>query len=190
MSDKICEENFHKTTHRNSDGLYIITQPFKYPNNIDIGHFKRIASAKLFRNHRYLLKRPEIKAEYDKAILEYLERGQMKKVEKDSSDKAIQYYLPHHAVIKPDRINTKLSVVFNASWPKSNHKSLNDFFPIGPTLEKDLVILITKWQLFHFVFNGDIKKIYRKILVDPDHIRFQRILFIKSTEDSIDDFEL
>ncbi|XP_049316695.1 uncharacterized protein LOC125779394 [Bactrocera dorsalis] len=122
--------------------------------------------------------------------MEYLELGQMKKVEYDPSSKATQYYLPHHAVIKPDRITTKLRVVFNASCPTSNHKSLNDVSHIGPTLQKDLVILITNWRLFQFVFNADIQKMYRQILVDPNHTRFQRILFRNSPEDTIEYFEL
>ncbi|XP_049315834.1 uncharacterized protein LOC125779239 [Bactrocera dorsalis] len=189
-SDQICEEIFQKTTRRNPDGRYIVTLPFKEPDNIDIGQSRHIALAQFLRNERALLKKPEVKAEYDKAIMEYLELGQMKKVEYDPSGKATQYYLPHHAVIKPDRITTKLRVVFNASCPTSNHKSLNDVLHIGPTLQKDLVILITNWRLFQFVFNADIQKMYRQILVDPKHTRFQRILFRKSPEDTIEDFEL
>ncbi|XP_054091244.1 uncharacterized protein LOC128922882 [Zeugodacus cucurbitae] len=189
-SDKFCEENYEKTTRRSSDGRYVVTLPFKEPTNIDIGQSRHIALAQFLRNEKSLLKRPDVKAEYDKTIMEYLELGHMKRVKNGSTDKATQYYLPHHAVIKPDRITTKLRVVFNASCPTSNHKSLNDILHIGPTLQKDLVILITNWRLFQFVFNADIQKMYRQILVDPNHTQFQRILFRKTPEDTIEDFEL
>ncbi|XP_050340229.1 uncharacterized protein LOC126766506 [Bactrocera neohumeralis] len=123
-SDQICEETFQKTTGRNPDGRYIVTLPFKEPDNIDIGYSRHIALAQFLRNERALLKKPEVKAEYDKAIMEYLELGQMKKVEYDPSGKATQYYLSHHAVIKPDRITTKLRVITdgNAKTDVSNRR--------------------------------------------------------------------
>ncbi|XP_050340994.1 uncharacterized protein LOC126767586 [Bactrocera neohumeralis] len=89
-SDQICEEIFQKTTRRNSDGRYIVTLPFKEPDSTDIGYFRHIVLAQFLRNERALLKKPEMKAEYDKAIMEYLELGQMKKVEYDRYGKAIQ----------------------------------------------------------------------------------------------------
>ncbi|XP_036322035.1 uncharacterized protein LOC118736033 [Rhagoletis pomonella] len=143
-SDILCEENYQRTTRRNPNGRYVITLPFKDPKHIDIGSSRHIALAQYLRNEKSLLRKPQVKAEYDKAITENLEIAHMKKVEYNPADKMTPYYLPHHAVIKPDRITTKLRVVFNASNPTSNRKSLNDVLRIGPTLQKDLIILIVK----------------------------------------------
>lgn len=112
--DKICEENFKKANHRNLDGCYVVNQMVE-PNNIDIGHTRRIPLTQFVRNEWTFLKMPKVKAEYDKAIIEYLELGQKKKVEKNTSDKATRYYLSQHAVIKTDYITTKLGVLFTAS---------------------------------------------------------------------------
>ncbi|XP_070075146.1 uncharacterized protein [Drosophila takahashii] len=99
------------------------------------------------------------------------------------------YYLPHHAVIKPESTTTKLRVVFNASSPSANGTSLNDVLHAGPVLQSDLTIQILKWRYFKYVFSADITKMYRQIWVDPKHTPFQRILF-RNKEGDIRDYEL
>ncbi|XP_075150517.1 uncharacterized protein LOC142224622 [Haematobia irritans] len=146
--------------------------------------------AQFNRMEKKLLKDPEVKKQYDSAILEYLELGHMRKVQTHEITKTPHYYLPHHAVIKPDRVTTKLRVVFNASSPTSNKKSLNDILHTGPVLQQDLVLQILKWRFFKYVFNADITKMYRQIMIDPNQAPFQRILFRKSPEQPVEDFEL
>ncbi|XP_070137183.1 uncharacterized protein [Drosophila bipectinata] len=97
------------------------------------------------------------------------------------------YYLPHHAVFKPESTTTKVRVVFNASSPSANRTSLNDILYAGPVLQSDLKIQILKWRYFRFVFN--IEKMYRLIWVDPKHTQLQRILFLNPDGD-IRDYEL
>lgn len=100
------------------------------------------------------------------------------------------YYLPHHAVIKPDSTTTKLRVVFNASNPSSNGVSLNDALYPGPALQSGINVLLKKWRLFQYVFNADIEKMYRQILVDPEHTPYQRILHRDDPQEEPHDFEL
>ena len=63
-----------------------------------------------------MLRKPEVKDQYDQVIEEYLTLGHMSRIEHDSvcSPKP-SYYLPHHAVFKPDSMTNKLFVVFNAA---------------------------------------------------------------------------
>ncbi|KAH8366853.1 hypothetical protein KR084_002754, partial [Drosophila pseudotakahashii] len=98
-------------------------------------------------------------------------------------------YLPHHAVFKPDSTTTKVRVVFNASNKSSNGYSLNDILHTGPVLQSDLTTQILKWRFFRYVFNADITKMYRQILVHPDHTRFQRTL-CRDKEGKLCDYEL
>ncbi|XP_073811753.1 uncharacterized protein [Musca autumnalis] len=100
------------------------------------------------------------------------------------------YYLPHHAVFKPDSTTTKVRVVFNASCPSSNGLSLYDMLHTGPVLQNDLTLLILNWRSYRYVFNGDIQKMYRQIRVNSAHTPYQRILFRKNPGDPIQDFEL
>lgn len=63
-----------------------------------------------------------------------MDLGHMRKLDTQEIAKSHHYYLPHHAVMKPDRVTTKLRVVYNASSPSSNKKSLNDVLHRVPIL--------------------------------------------------------
>ncbi|XP_075163061.1 uncharacterized protein LOC142235687 [Haematobia irritans] len=193
QSDKFCDELYKSTTKRNDEGRYIVSLPFKeeYPQDINLGHSRASAMAKYFRNESRLLKIPQFKNEYDSTLEEYLTLKHMVPVSApnplhDSS----YYYLPHHAVIKPESTTTKVRVVFNASAASSNGSSLNDLLHIGPSVQNDLTLLILKWRFYRYVFNGDIQKMYRQILVNKDHTPFQRILYRKCPKGPIQDYEL
>ncbi|KAM7356671.1 uncharacterized protein ACRADG_002324 [Cochliomyia hominivorax] len=192
-SDKFCEDLYLRTTKRNSNGRFIVSLPFKeeFPNTLKIGQSRTNAMAQFFRNEARLMRNRELKSEYDNVIQEYEDLGHMSRVGSyNESDYQRTFYLPHHAVLKPDSVTTKVRVVFNASAPSSNGQSLNSLLHTGPILQNDLTILILKWRFFKFVINADIQKMYRQILVHPDHTPFQRILFRSDPHTPITDYEL
>ncbi|XP_075150323.1 uncharacterized protein LOC142224439 [Haematobia irritans] len=192
-SEQFCEDLYAATTTRNHEGRYIVNLPFKeeFSQSIDIGESRKSAMAQFFRNEARLLRNPDFKIEYDRVIEEYGTLGHMTVVQSlKSSDSSRHYYLPHHAVVRPESKTTKVRVVFNASSPTSNGFSLNDVLHTGPVLQQDLVVLILRWRFFRYVFNGDITKMYRQILVHPDHRPYQRILFRHDPTDIIHDYEL
>ncbi|XP_070140460.1 uncharacterized protein [Drosophila kikkawai] len=186
-TDKLCEDFFVRTTTRSCDGKYIVSLPFKDSEHIDLGHSRSSALAQFLRNETRLKKEPALKDTYDSVIQEYIDLGHMKPVP-PNTDK-INFYLPHHAVFKPESATTKVRVVFNASSPSSNGNSLNDILYLGPVLQSDLTLQILKWRTFKFVFNADITKMYRQILLNQEHTPFQRILF-RNGQGDISDFEL
>ncbi|XP_075162763.1 uncharacterized protein LOC142235394 [Haematobia irritans] len=186
-----CEELYQKTTRRSQDGRFIVCLPFK-PQHADgkgLGLSRTKAFRQFMRNESSLLRKPELKEMYDAVIGEYESLGHMVKVD-EPSGQGTNFYLPHHAVVKPERTSTKLRVVFNASCPTSSGMSLNDILYPGPVLQNDLVLLIIRWRFYRYVFNGDIEKMYRQILVDDRHTRFQRIIFRTDQKFSVQDFEL
>ena len=99
-----------------------------------------------------------------------------------------QYYLPHYAVLKAESTTTKVRVVFNASSASSNGNSLNDVLYFGPTLQADLILPLHRCRFFKYVFNADIQKMYRQILVTSDQRPFQRILFRPDPADEVKEF--
>ncbi|XP_073841414.1 uncharacterized protein [Musca autumnalis] len=192
-SDKSCEELFVSTTTRNKDGRYVIRLPFKegFPNEIFLGQSRPRAVSQFLRNESRLLRTPNFKVEYDQVLDEYIQLKHMIPIQTPSSSaNPSHYYMPHHSVVKPERSTTKVRVVFNASAPSSNGQSLNDILHIGPVLQNDLTTLILRWRLFQFVFNADIQKMYRQILVHSDHTPFQKIVFRNHPGENIQDFEL
>ncbi|XP_075151482.1 uncharacterized protein LOC142225579 [Haematobia irritans] len=192
-SDQFCESLYVHTTRRNEEGRYIVSLPFKeaYPKDIDIAQSRRIAMAQYFRNEARLIRTPAFKDEYDNVLTEYISLKHMSKVfPSNLYEDSKNYYLPHHAVIRPESVTTKVRVVFNASAPTSNGVSLNDLLYTGPILQNELITLILNWRFFRYVFNGDITKMYRQILVDPNQTSFQRILFRTNPQNPLEDFEL
>ncbi|XP_075163319.1 uncharacterized protein LOC142235952 [Haematobia irritans] len=189
--DKICEDLYRKTTRRNEEGRYVVSLPFKesFPEKLCLGSSRLGAMAQFLRNESRLIRNPDLKQEYDKSLIEYVTLNHMSLIDSPSPIQMC-YYLPHHAVIKPERTTTKVRVVFNASAPSSNGISLNDVLYTGPVLQNDLTVLILKWQFYKFVLNGDIQKMYRQILVNASHTPFQRILFRENPNNPVQEFEL
>ncbi|XP_070068037.1 uncharacterized protein [Drosophila takahashii] len=188
-SDSVCESNFLRTTTRDASGKYVVTLTFCDPDHCGskLGYSRSIALAQFLRNENRLRRDTPLNEQYNSVIQEYLDLGHMREVSPTHNSPI--YYLPHHAVIKPESTTTKLRVVFNASSPSANGTSLNDVLHAGPVLQSDLTIQILKWRYFKYVFSADITKMYRQIWVDPKHTPFQRILF-RNKEGDIRDYEL
>lgn len=190
FEDKVCEQIFKQTTTKLPTGRYQVSLPFRTPP-VELGNSRHVAMAQFLRNEKNLMRKPELKAEYDNALQEYVDLKHMTPVAFNPHTASKDYYyLPHHAVVKPDRITTKVRVVFNASSKTSSGNSLNDALYVGPTLQQDLVVLILKWRLFKVVFNADVQKMYRQILMNPEHIAYQRILHRSNVNEPIKDYSL
>ncbi|XP_065370748.1 uncharacterized protein LOC135962783 [Calliphora vicina] len=190
--DDYCEDIFKKTTKRNSEGRFVVSLPFKpqYITETHLGSSREKASRQFLRNEISLQKNPKLKTIYDDILSEYIEMGHMSQIDETSLDRTKVYYLPHHGVFKPESTSTKVRVVFNDSSKTSTGLSLNDILYTGPVLQNDLTILIIRWRFYHYVFNGDIEKMYGQILLDPEHSSFQRIVFRKNPGDDLKDYEL
>ncbi|XP_046801174.1 uncharacterized protein LOC124418555 [Lucilia cuprina] len=191
--DLFCENLYKNTTFRDENGRFVVSLPFKseYSNNIPLGNSRNSALSQFLRNESRLTNNPKLKYDYDKVMEEYAILHHMIPVKPElSSPSNSSYYLPHHSVLKPESTTIKLRIVFNASNLTSSGLSLNDVLYPGPVLQQDLTVLITRWRLFKYAFNVDIEKMYRQILVNPQHILFQRILFRSSPEEEPQDFEL
>ncbi|XP_075150668.1 uncharacterized protein LOC142224766 [Haematobia irritans] len=191
--EQFCEENFEKTTKRDSSGRYVVTLPFKedFRKTIKLGQSRGIAVTQFLRNESRLLRNVDLNGQYSKVLQEYIDLGHMKKVPSIQYPNCENsYYLPHHAVVRPESSTTKVRVVFNASSSTSNGISLNDALHCGPSLQKDLNNLLLNWRFHKIVFNGDIEKMYRQILVDSSHTPFQRIIYRNSPLEELSEYEL
>lgn len=121
---------------------------------------------------------------------DYLDSGHMREVLSVVEEEAFSYYTPHYAVIKPDNTTTNIRVVYDASTPTSNGKSLNDFLLAGPKLQQDLSGIIVSFRLHPIVFTTDIKQMFRQIAVTHKHHVYQRLLYRFQPTDPIKTFEM
>lgn len=117
---------------------------------------------------------------YNDVIDDYLQQGICEDVpETNAADGVernnVQYYLPHHAVIRKDKATTKLRVVFDASAHEDGCPSLNDCLLTGPNLNPDLLTILVRFRLHPIAFMADITKAFLQISVaeeDRDVLRF------------------
>lgn len=118
-NDQFCEEFFQKTTFRQPDGRYVVRLPFRseFPQDVYLGHSKNMAFAQYHRMEKTLDKAPDLKPQYQAVLQEYLELNHMEASNccETLDEKQFSFFLPHHAVLKPDSKTTKVRVVFNAS---------------------------------------------------------------------------
>ncbi|XP_058448639.1 uncharacterized protein LOC131428610 [Malaya genurostris] len=189
IEETACEELFNKTTVRDAVGKFVVTLPRKQHVIAKLGESKTIANKRFLGLERRLNANLELKALYREFIHEYLLMGHMKEISDESCDESV-YYMPHHAVLKPDSTTTKLRVVFDGSCRTTTGISLNDALMVGPVVQDDLISIITRFRLHRFALVADIAKMYRMIRVQPSDQHLQRILWRESAEEPVKTFEL
>lgn len=69
-----------------------------------------------------------------------------------------KYFMPHHVVLRPDRLSTKLRVVSDALCHTSNGFSLNAVLFVGPKLQPDLLETLIRFRWYRFFVTADISK--------------------------------
>lgn len=169
-----CEEHFKSTYKRNSDGRFIVKIPLKGSIE-ELGESRSIAEKRFYLLERKLERNSNLKQDYSSFMQEYLSLGHMSRI--DNTEFAVQYYLPHHAVVKEDSITTRLRVVFDGSCPTTSGMSVNKIQMTGPVLQSDLLSILIRFRQHSYVVSADITKMYRQILVCPSQRNLQQILW-------------
>ncbi|GFT58774.1 integrase catalytic domain-containing protein [Trichonephila clavipes] len=169
----LCEDHFVHTHRKNCEGRYVVSRalskdPSCLGNSKDIA-IRRLNSLwkRLSRDSRYL-------SLYAEFLKEYEELGHLERVV-ESSEPPTHYYIPHHGVLRLEKLTTKLRIVFNGSSPTTTGISLNDILLKGEVKE-DVFETISRFRRHKFAFMTDIQKMYRQILINPDQQDLQRII--------------
>ncbi|XP_054287839.1 uncharacterized protein LOC129003567 [Macrosteles quadrilineatus] len=184
--DERCESIYASTVQRDSAGRFVVDLPFK--NDCpDLGESYSKAKHCFLSLERKFNQNPDLKGAYSTFMNEYRDLGHMSEVVNSVTP---AYYIPHHGIFKKNSSSSKLRVVFNASAPTSTGKSLNDELLIGPKLQTDICKILSLFRLHLYVFTTDIEKMYRQILVNPQHKSFQAILWRDSPEKPMSTFLL
>ncbi|KAF0714765.1 Integrase catalytic domain-containing protein, partial [Aphis craccivora] len=184
-----CEELYTTTTARRPDGRYVVHLPF-IQNPPHLGESRAMATLRLHKLEIRLEKSEELRQQYNVAMRDYLDVGHMKPVDSTETMTSHSYYTPHHVVLKPESLTTKVRVVYDASAVTSNGKSLNDCLFPGPKLQQDLSGILVRFRLHSIVFTVDIRQMFRQIDITAEHHAYQRLLYRFQPTDPVQVFEM
>ena len=139
------------------------------PNN------RAMAVSCLHSTERKLKKNPELARKYQDVINSYISKGHAKKLTPEESKGMTSKtrYLPHHAVLNPNKPG-KVRVVFDAV-SKYDRVCLNDKLPTGPDLLNNLVGILMRFRSGKIGIMADVEQMFHQGGVceeDRDSLRF------------------
>ncbi|XP_055910832.1 uncharacterized protein LOC129945200 [Eupeodes corollae] len=186
-----AEIHFRNTFSRSIDGKYSVQLPFKSPFPV-FGDSLKLAVNRLYSMEKRFHRDKALHNSYSNFMQEYLNLGHMTRIPSNEIHTAQgkHFYLPHHAVLKPDSSTTKLRVVFDGSARDSFGNSLNSQLLIGPPIQRDLFGVCLRFRQHKYVFTADVVKMFRQIWVEDEHTDFQRIVWRENPNDEIGHFRL
>lgn len=189
-ADIRCEALFTNRHTRDSTGRYVVPLPFKEEDEDHSFPGSRNVALRRFHSiERKLVKNPELYLQYNDFMKDYLESGHMSLVPVDKLQSG-RYHIPHHCILRPDSVTTKLRVVFDASSKDARGISLNDTLLIGPKLQSNIAEILLNFRVHPVVFTADMRQMYRMIRVDDDSRKFQHIFWRFDPKLPVQEFQL
>ena len=131
-----------------------------------------------------LEKDPDLLEKYSNIIHEQFAKGIIERVGSSEEDNEIRkYYIPHHAVITPEKATTKIRIVYDASAKiKRSVKSLNECLYRGPVILEDLCGLLLRFRMKKVGLVLDIEKAFLQVgFHEPDR-NVARFLWLKDIQ--------
>ncbi|KRZ47685.1 hypothetical protein T02_710 [Trichinella nativa] len=132
------------------------------------------ALSRLQQIKRSLKNDPRKAAHYKKGMREYLEEDFVEEVTDRTGYPGRIWYLPHHAVIREDKITIKCRIVFDGS-AQYRGVALHQHLDVGPALQNNLLKVLLRFRRFPIGFQADISKMFLQIGLneqDRDVCRF------------------
>uniref|UniRef100_A0A1I7W6R0 DUF1758 domain-containing protein n=1 Tax=Heterorhabditis bacteriophora TaxID=37862 RepID=A0A1I7W6R0_HETBA len=170
-------QQFRETIQLREDGYYV-RLPWKehqppLPDNRAIA-MKRLDSVlKSLKNNSWTMN------EYDKTFKEQLKQGILEEVDENDPIDGILHYIPHQAVITPQKDTTKLRVVFDASAHYKGCPSLNEVIHQGPLIMPELYGMLLRFRIPSYVIIADVEKAFLQVRLQEADRDATRCLWIK-----------
>ncbi|KFM65109.1 hypothetical protein X975_10090, partial [Stegodyphus mimosarum] len=120
----------------------------------------------------------EVREEYTKIIEEQLQNGIVEVYQ--NKDLESGYYMPHRAVIRPDKETSRVRIVFDASSKGENSKSLNDLSEAGLNLNPNILDVILKFREHNIAFSADIEKAFLMINIAEEDRKYLKFFWFQS----------
>ncbi|GFQ65427.1 putative pao retrotransposon peptidase superfamily [Trichonephila clavata] len=173
LSDKKCIDNFENNLtyrgNRYETKLLWKSIPEELDCNFETAK-RRFDNLKIKLN-----KNKDICEKYKRIIDEQLKNGIVEECRGNSLFSG--YFMPHQAVIRPEKETSRVRIVFDASSKGKNSKSLNDLLFSGPNLIPDLLHIILKFRKYEIAFCGDIEKAFLNISIAQEDRKYLKFLW-------------
>ena len=122
---------------------------------------------------------PELLERYASIIKEYLKKEIIEEVNDKTEEGCKKHYVPHHAVITPDRKTAIVTIVYDASAKaKTGCKSLNECLYRGPVILEDLCGLLLRFKIYKVALTADIEKAFLQVGLQPADRDVTRFLWL------------
>ena len=99
--------------------------------------------------------------DYNKVFEDQLKEGIIELAPLQEESRA--HYLPHQAVLSPNKTTTKLRVVFDASAKGDKGTSLNEALYRGPVILPQLVGVLLRTRSYPTIIVGDVENAFLQI---------------------------
>nr|CAH7769929.1 unnamed protein product [Callosobruchus chinensis] len=190
VEENLCEEHFLDNLTTSEEGRYVVSIPLK-DSPTKLGESRDIAVKRFISLERRLTSSETFRELYTDFLNQYEKLGHMTEVTNDEANVGeIEYFMPHHGVLKESSCTTKLRVVFNASAPTTTGLSLNDLQMTGPIIQQDLLSIILRFRMRSIVLSSDIKMMYRQVLINPNQRNLQKIVWRSNPNEPLKTFQL
>ncbi|XP_033127085.1 uncharacterized protein LOC117124857 [Anneissia japonica] len=132
----------------------------------------------LASTEKQLMKNPDHVKGYQQQMEEMEKLGFSRKLtdEEIAKYKGPVCYIPHHAVIRPEKKSTPVRIVFNSS-AKFHGQSLNEFWEKGPDLLNSLFGVLLRFRQQKIALAADISKMYHRIAIPETDQHVHRFLW-------------
>eukprot|EP00057_Strongylocentrotus_purpuratus_P004826 XP_003729535.1 PREDICTED: uncharacterized protein LOC100892047 [Strongylocentrotus purpuratus] len=149
-----------------------LKDPRELPDN------KVLVEKMLCATEKRLMKDAEHAKAYDHQIKEMVQMDFARKLtaEEMESYNGPVHYIPHHAVLRPEKKSTPIRIVFNSSSVYQG-KCLNDFWMKGPDLLNNLFGVIIRFREKPVAVCADISKMYHRVLIPESDQHVHRFLW-------------
>ncbi|XP_062537959.1 uncharacterized protein LOC134206282 [Armigeres subalbatus] len=183
LEEQYCEDHYRNTHTRAPDGRYVVWLPIREEMLSELGESLPVAQRRFRAMERKFLTNTKLHIDYSQFMEEYELLGHMKVIDHDPVTP--HFFLPHHAILRPDSTMTKTLVVFDGSCKSAINILLNDIFDIGPTVQPLLLTTTINFRMTKYAVTVDAEKMYRQIWVHPSDRALQQIVWRKHQSDQL-----
>jgi hypothetical protein len=158
------------------NGRYEVTLPWRPNAKEELQSNYWLSLGRLKNMVKKLKEQPDLMPKYAGIFEDQLKKGVIEIVDPEDDTCNDPHYMPHHAVITPQKETTKVRVVFDGSAKeKRSCASLNESLLPGPVLLESLCGILMRFRHNEVVLVSDIEKAFLQVGVqvqDRDKIRF------------------